>query len=90
MAQNSARLQWTEAEVDGKLKDIMNNAYDLCYSTGARFVKGDESESDSRLRSIHRDWSLTPHLAVPSLVAGANIAGFLKVANAAKATGDWW
>ncbi|KAM0793494.1 hypothetical protein ACM66B_000933 [Microbotryomycetes sp. NB124-2] len=69
MAQNSARLQWSEAEVDEKLKDIMNNAYDLCYSTAAKFTKGDE---------------------IPSLVSGANIAGFLKVANAAKATGDWW
>ncbi|KAK4055189.1 NADP-dependent glutamate dehydrogenase [Microbotryomycetes sp. JL201] len=69
MAQNSARLQWSEAEVDDKLKDIMNNAYDLCYSTAAKFTKGDE---------------------IPSLVSGANIAGFLKVANAARATGDWW
>jgi len=27
---------------------------------------------------------------VPSLVAGANIAGFVKVANAMKSQGDWW
>ncbi|TYJ59236.1 hypothetical protein B9479_000225 [Cryptococcus floricola] len=27
---------------------------------------------------------------VPSLVAGANIAGFIKVADAMKAQGDWW
>lgn len=26
----------------------------------------------------------------PSLVVGANIAGFLKVANASKQLGDWW
>ncbi|WRT65672.1 uncharacterized protein IL334_002617 [Kwoniella shivajii] len=28
--------------------------------------------------------------ALPSLVAGANIAGFIKVANAMKDQGDWW
>ncbi|KAK4685152.1 hypothetical protein P7C73_g5004, partial [Tremellales sp. Uapishka_1] len=28
--------------------------------------------------------------AIPSLVAGANIAGFIKVADAMKAQGDWW
>ena len=27
---------------------------------------------------------------LPSLVAGANIAGFSKVASAMKAQGDWW
>lgn len=26
----------------------------------------------------------------PSLVAGSNIAGFVKVAEAMKAQGDWW
>ena len=26
----------------------------------------------------------------PSLVAGSNIAGFIKVAEAMKAQGDWW
>jgi len=28
--------------------------------------------------------------ALPSLVAGANIAGFVLVADAMKAQGDWW
>lgn len=28
--------------------------------------------------------------AIPSLVSGANIAGFLKVANAMRDQGDWW
>ena len=27
---------------------------------------------------------------LPSLVSGANIAGFVKVADAMKAQGDWW
>jgi len=27
---------------------------------------------------------------LPSLLAGANVAGFIKVADAMKAQGDWW
>ena len=27
---------------------------------------------------------------LPSLVAGANVAGFIKVADAMRAQGDWW
>lgn len=27
---------------------------------------------------------------LPSLVAGSNIAGFIKVADAMRAQGDWW
>ncbi|GAA6004448.1 hypothetical protein JCM10207_000731 [Rhodosporidiobolus poonsookiae] len=69
MAQNSARLQWTEEEVDGKLKNIMQTAFKTCYETGQEFASDGE---------------------FPSLVAGANIAGFLKVVNAAAATGDVW
>ncbi|GAA5876080.1 hypothetical protein JCM16303_007015 [Sporobolomyces ruberrimus] len=69
MAQNSARLQWTEEEVDAKLKSIMQTCFRTCYETGKEF-------SDSG--------------ALPSLVVGANVAGFLKVANAAKAQGDWF
>ncbi|SCV68336.1 BQ2448_457 [Microbotryum intermedium] len=69
MAQNSSRIQWTSEEVDTKLKDIMENSYQLCFTTGKKYCKEGET---------------------PSLVAGANVAGFLKVVNAAKATGDWW
>lgn len=69
MAQNSQRLKWSLQEVDGKLKDIMTDAFKLCLETGKKY--GDGSE-------------------VPSLVAGANIAGFQKVADAMKAHGDWW
>ena len=28
--------------------------------------------------------------AIPSLVVGANVAGFQKVADAMRAQGDWW
>lgn len=69
MAQNSQRLKWSLQQVDGKLKDIMTEAFRLCLETGKKYGDGAE---------------------VPSLVQGANIAGFLKVADAMKAHGDWW
>lgn len=69
MAQNSARIKWTAEEVDGKLADIMKEAYLNCLKTGEEF--GDQA-------------------ALPSLVAGANIAGFKKVADAMKAHGDFY
>lgn len=69
MAQNSQRIQWTETEVDEKLKAIMSDCFDLCYSTAKTYTAPGE---------------------IPSLVAGGNIAGFLKVANAANQIGDWW
>lgn len=69
MAQNSARLQWTEEEVDAKLKDIMTNAFNQCLETAQEFAEEGE---------------------LPSLVSGANIAGLLKVVNAAVAQGDVW
>jgi Glutamate/Leucine/Phenylalanine/Valine dehydrogenase len=31
MAQNSQRLEWTPAEVDGKLKGIMAECYKVCF-----------------------------------------------------------
>nr|WP_223588043.1 NADP-specific glutamate dehydrogenase [Neobacillus bataviensis] len=58
MAQNSARLAWTQEEVDMKLQVIMKDIY-------SKSMKASE-EYD----------------APGNLVVGANIAGFLKVANA--------
>ncbi|MBT2739017.1 NADP-specific glutamate dehydrogenase [Bacillus sp. ISL-7] len=58
MAQNSARLSWTQEEVDMKLQDIMKDIY-------SKSMKASE-DYDSR----------------GNLVIGANIAGFVKVANA--------
>ncbi|KAG9120212.1 hypothetical protein FRC07_004376 [Ceratobasidium sp. 392] len=72
MAQNSQRLTWSTEEVDGKLKDIMTNAFNSCYNTGKEYG-GNDSELD-----------------IPSLVTGANICGFIKVANAMRDHGDWW
>jgi len=70
MAQNSQRLTWSSEEVDGKLKDIMTNAFKACYETGLEYgaTQG----------------------GLPSLVVGANISGFIKVANAMRDHGDWW
>ena len=63
MAQNSMRINWTFEEVDSRLKQIMNAAYDQCVNAAEAYgLKG-------------------------NLVAGANIAGFLKVANAMMAQG---
>jgi len=71
MAQNSQRLQWSPEEVDEKLKGIMKNVFEACYTTGVKY----SPESNGKL---------------PSLVIGANISGFIKVADAMKAQGDWW
>lgn len=62
MAQNSSRTTWTAEEVDRRLKNIMENCFDTCYSTSVEFAKTKEQ--------------------LPSLVRGANIAGFVKVADA--------
>lgn len=58
MTQNSARLAWTQEEVDTKLQEIMKDIY-------RKSIKASEEYE------------------VPgNLVVGANIAGFVKVANA--------
>ncbi|CCC08910.1 hypothetical protein SMACR_07546 [Sordaria macrospora] len=71
MAQNSQRLNWTQSEVDERLKDIMKNAFFNGLNTAKTFVEAAEGE-------------------LPSLVAGSNIAGFVKVAQAMHDQGDWW
>jgi len=57
MAQNSMRLPWSRQEVDGRLREIMQNIHETC----VKFGKNDDGYVD--------------------YVKGANIAGFLKVAN---------
>ena len=74
MAQNSQRLHWSSEEVDGKLKDIMKNCFENCLATAKEYVPGSDGSNGQ----------------LPSLVAGANIAGFVKVVEAMKAQGDWW
>jgi glutamate dehydrogenase (NADP+) len=76
MAQNSQRLQWSREDVDAKLKDIMTSCYEICLDAGAKWPADGEA----------RDAAGVP----PSLLTGANVAGFIKVADAMKAHGDWW
>jgi glutamate dehydrogenase (NADP+) len=57
MAQNSARLSWTRAEVDDRLHKIMIAIHDNCYRTAEKYG------------------------TAGNLVNGANIGGFLKVAD---------
>lgn len=63
MTQNSMRLNWSEAEVDEKLHQIMSNIHEQCVKYG--------KEPDGYI----------------DYVKGANIAGFMKVANAMMAQG---
>ena len=58
MTQNSMRLSWTRAEVDERLRIIMQSIHRTCLETAAQYG------------------------APGNYVAGANIAGFVKVAEA--------
>ncbi|KAF5546249.1 NADP-specific glutamate dehydrogenase [Fusarium phyllophilum] len=71
MAQNSQRIQWTEKEVDDRLKAIMKDAFVAGLETARKYVEAKEGE-------------------LPSLIAGSNIAGFIKVAEAMHDQGDWF
>ncbi|KAF5329162.1 hypothetical protein D9611_013199 [Ephemerocybe angulata] len=73
MAQNSQRLAWSTEEVDAKLKSIMTECFNICYSAGGKW-SGEELKEGT----------------LPSLLSGANVAGFIKVADAMKEQGDWW
>jgi glutamate dehydrogenase (NADP+) len=73
MAQNSQRLAWTTQQVDDKLKSIMTECFNICYSAGAKWSGEDNTDE-----------------TLPSLLAGANVAGFIKVADAMREQGDWW
>ncbi|WP_179351123.1 NADP-specific glutamate dehydrogenase [Winogradskyella vidalii] len=63
MSQNSLRLSWSRAEVDEKLKGIMEAIHDACVTYG----KNEDGSVD--------------------YIKGANIAGFVKVADAMLAQG---
>ncbi|MCP4391513.1 MAG: glutamate dehydrogenase, partial [Gammaproteobacteria bacterium] len=62
MSQNSARIAWSEADLDKLLKDTMLKIHDSCVEYGQN--------------KDHVDY-----------LAGANIAGFIKVADAMLAYG---
>ncbi|KAF9446450.1 NADP-specific glutamate dehydrogenase [Macrolepiota fuliginosa MF-IS2] len=74
MAQNSQRLAWSTQEVDAKLKSIMAECYNICLDAGSKW-SGEAKGVDG---------------ALPSLLSGANVAGFIKVADAMREQGDWW
>ena len=74
MAQNSQRLQWSHEEVDAKLNGIMTTCYATCLDAGSKWSGEDYSAGK----------------VMPSLLVGANVAGFIKVADAMRAHGDWW
>jgi len=84
MAQNSARLQWTTTQVDDKLKGIMQGIFAASIVTGAEYSLDVDSK---KARSLveGRQWE-----TLPSLVMGANISGFKKVADGMRVQGDWW
>jgi glutamate dehydrogenase/leucine dehydrogenase len=63
MAQNSMRLPWSRHEVDGRLREIMQNIHETC----VKFGRAEDGFVD--------------------YVKGANIGGFVKVANAMLAQG---
>lgn len=63
MAQNSMRLPWSRHEVDGRLREIMQNIHETC----VKFGRTEDGFVD--------------------YVKGANIGGFVKVANAMLAQG---
>jgi len=84
MAQNSQRYSWSSEEVDAKLKEIMQTCcksfLEFCERIG--LIKPDKTCWDTG-----KAYSET---AIPSLVVGANVAGFQKVADAMRDQGDWW
>ncbi len=70
MSQNSQRVLWTLEKVDARLKSIMYECFDNCYSTALKY-SADKNGA-----------------GLPSLLKGANIAGFIKVADAMFHHGD--
>lgn len=65
MSQNSMRLNWTREEVDAKLQGIMRDIHDNAFNHAREF--GAQAGKGSKLFTNY--------------VIGANIAGFVKVAN---------
>ena len=77
MAQNSQRISWTKEEVDGRLKGIMEACFLNGIKTAEEYVADKEGGGKGKG-------------GLSSLVAGSNIAGFVKVAEAMRDQGDWW
>lgn len=56
----------------------MAECYQICYTAGSRWSGEKVAEG------------VAEGEALPSLLSGANVAGFIKVADAMKEQGDWW
>jgi len=86
MAQNSQRMTWAPERVDDELNKIMTNIFNNSVDTASKYTR---EELGSSVKSSAQKTENTVS-ALPSLVQGANITGFIKVANAMKVHGDWW
>lgn len=71
MSQNSMRLKWTKEEVDAKLRTIMSDIHSSCVRYGKNSFSG---KGDGTHANVN-------------YVQGANVAGFIKVAEAMVAHG---
>lgn len=92
MAQNSQRLAWSTQEVDQKLKQIMADCYQVRTPASSMGLGRLTLLVLQTCLSAGTKWSgenLTDDV-LPSLLSGANVAGFIKVADAMKEHGDWW
>lgn len=94
MSQNSQRITWSPQEVDARLKDIMVNCYQVRFVITNLFISTLILTYAPKIcLSAGEKWGSEASSAkdtLPSLVTGANVAGFIKVADAMKAQGDWW
>jgi glutamate dehydrogenase (NADP+) len=86
MAQNSQRMTWAPKRVDEELNNIMTNIFNESVDNSATYTREDLGATVKS--SANKADAVVS--ALPSLVQGANITGFLKVANAMKIHGDWW
>jgi len=86
MAQNSQRMTWAPERVDEELNNIMTNIFNESVDNSATYTREDLG-ANVKSSANKADAAVSP---LPSLVQGANITGFIKVANAMKVHGDWW
>ncbi|KAG8773315.1 hypothetical protein FRC15_002095 [Serendipita sp. 397] len=76
VSEEEAQALVKAGEVDDKLKGIMQRCFATTLTVGSEYsLPAGKTANDGVL---------------PSLVVGANIAGFKKVADAMKEQGDWW
>lgn len=57
-------LRWSETEVDEKLKSIMSDCFDLCYSTAKQYT------AEGEIPSLVAGGNIAGFLYVPALLFG--------------------